>query len=236
MKKISYNGRYVPRYENGSSFSEIARFLKAQMAGLKPVEYPKGLIGGNVALQGGALGAQLIGLAAQDSKVTPYVANPSDVNAAFKKVNIGDTMNYLDNFFGGQTQALARHYASQGLSAYDQSNLLAKPMDQQARTRSSTAIDLINQNAGLDRSKASFNIDQGARINQAENDQLTNENQKLAMLSSKTAEGAGAFANLRNSIFMNNQQVDFINNSKMSQLMNQLLTANFYDQLYKKGK
>lgn len=234
MKKVLYNGRYVPRYENGSSFSEIARFLKSQMASQKPQEYPKGMAAGQTALQFGALGSQLMGIAGQTSLVKPPIANPSDVNAAFEKVPVGTTMNYLDNFFNGQTQALARHYSSQGASAYDVANLIAKPMAENSRVRSSTAIDLINSNKALDRSRAAFNIEQDARITEAENMTAANENQKLAALGGKTAEGAAALGNLQNQIYTGKQQVDLINNSKMAQLMNQLMTANFYDQMYKK--
>lgn len=234
MKKVKSKNRYIPRYENGSSFSEIARFLKSQIASFKPEELPKGFAAGSYGLQGAALGSQILGLAGQKTTETPYIANPSDVNAAFQKVPVGTSMDYLDKFFLGQQQSLARHAGAQGASAYDTANILAGQMGNASRARSETAIDLIKQNNEIDRGKAGFAIEEGARVNAAENIQRTNENQKLSLLSGKLAEGAGAFSNLNNQVFMNKQQVDFINNSKMAQLMNQLFTANFYDKLYSK--
>jgi hypothetical protein len=235
MKKIKTNNRYVPSYENGSHFGEISKFLRSQMASYKPMEVPKGFAGGSYALQGGALSSQILGLLGQRPEETPYVANPSDVSGAFQKNNIGSNISLLDNFFLGQQQALARSVGSQGGSVYDTANILAKPIGDAARVRSESVLNLVGQNNELDRNKSAFAIEEGNRINQSLNTQRTNENQKIALLGGKLAEGAGAFSNLNNQVFMNKQQVDFINNSKSAQMMNQLLTAKFYESLYKKN-
>mgnify|MGYP003544512318 FL=1 len=59
-----------------------------------------------------------------------------------------------------------------------------------------------------------------------------NENQKLAMLTGKTAEGLGALGNINADVFKTKQAVEASNNTKLSSLMNQLFTANYLDKLY----
>jgi len=214
--------------------SEIARYLKAQITGFKPYVAPPGLFTASPILQGGALASGLIGIAGQRTEETPFIPNPSDVNAAFKKVPVGQTMSYMDNFFSGQQNSLGRQLANSGMTGYDTANALAGSMGAAGRSRSDTALQLINQNAGLDRQRSLFDIETDRGVNAAENQQRTNENQKLAMFSGKISEGFGAFSNINNETIQTQQQIEQMNNAKLSGLMNQLFTVKFLDKLYGK--
>lgn len=233
MKRIKTKNRYVPSYDNGSSFGEIAKFLKSQLAANKPTEIPRGFFGGSYALQGGALGSQIFALAGQSTREEPFIANPTDVSNAFKKVPVDQSTNLLDNFLLGQQRSLASYSGSQGGSSFDTGNLLAQPMANAANIRSNKALELLQQNTEMDRGRAKFGIEQDARVTAASNLERSNENQKLSLLGQKIAEGAGAFSNLNNKVFETKQSVDYMNNLKLNQLMNQLLSVNFYDRMYK---
>lgn len=232
MKRVTTKTKYIPSYEGGSNMSEIAKYLRAQINGLKPMEVPKGLFGSAYALQGGALGAQMAGIAGQDTSEMPFIPNPSDVSAAFQKLPIGTTLDSLDNFFSGQQNSLARALASSGMASYDVANAVAKPIADAARVRSETALNLTRENAALDRQRAGFNMEIDKGVTAAANQENMNQNQKLAMLTAKTAEGMGALGNINSEVFRTKQTVEGLNNAKLSTLMNQLFTANYLDKLY----
>lgn len=232
MKRVATKTKYIPSYESGSNMSEIAKYLRAQINGLKPMEVPKGLFGSAYALQGGALGAQMAGIAGQDTSEMPFIPNPSDVSAAFQKLPIGTTLDSLDNFFSGQQNSLARALASSGMASYDVANAVAKPIADAARVRSETALNLTRENAALDRQRAGFNMEIDKGVTAAANQENMNQNQKLAMLTAKTAEGMGALGNINSEVFRTRQTVEGLNNAKLSTLMNQLFTANYLDKLY----
>lgn len=231
MKKVNTKYKAIGNYAGGSDLSEIAKYLRAQMTGFKPLTVPKGMFAGAAIAQAGALGSHLIGIGGQRTSEVPFIPNPTDVNQAFQKTP-GSSLGLLDNFFQGQQSGLARHAASQGADAYTTGNLLSQPMTSAANTRSQAAVGLQNENTAIDRQRGQFNIQVGQGIQQAQNLEGQNENQKLAMLTSKLSEGLGAFNNLNNETFLKKQQVEQMNNAKLSQLMNQLFTVNYLDKLY----
>jgi hypothetical protein len=232
MKRIATKMKYIPSYETGSNMSEIAAYLRQQIASNKPMEVPKGLFGSAYALQGGALGASLAGIAGQDTSEEPFIPNPSDVSAAFQKLPIGTTLDSLDNFFSGQQQSLTRALSNNGMASYDVANAVAKPMADASKVRSDAALGLIRENNQIDRQRAGFNMEIDKGVTAARNQENMNENQKLAMLSGKTAEGLGALGNINADVFKTKQAVEASNNTKLSSLMNQLFTANYLDKLY----
>lgn len=232
MRPVKSKNRFIPRYEDGSNLSEISKYIRSQIGSYKPYEIPKGLFGSSYALQGSALGSQILGLAGQREKVLPFTPNPSDTNAAFKPSDIGKNISLLDNFFGGQQRSLTHALGAQGMASYDIANSLAKPIQDQARTRSEAVLGLTGRNEQLARDKAQFNIGIDQGINQAVNQENANKNQKLAMISDKFAQGAGAFGELNNQVFANQQAVEQMNNAKLSSLMNQLFMVNYLDKLY----
>lgn len=234
MKIIKTDKKFIPSYETGSNFSEIAKYLRSQINSYQPQVMPKGMTTSAYALQAGALGAQMAGLAGQRTEETPFIPNATDVNTAFQKVPLGATLDYTDNFLLAQQNSLGRSLANSGMASYDVANALAGTVANAGRTRSATALDLRYKNNEIDQQRGAFNMKVGEGITAAENLQRSNENQKLAMMTSKTAEGVGAFGNLNKDLFERRQMIEAINSNKMSGLMNQLFTTNFYDSLYSK--
>lgn len=233
MKRILTKTKYVPRYENGSPMGEITKYIRAQLNAYEPTPMHKNYGASQFAAQAGALGANILGIAGQRTEEKPFIPNPSDVNTAFAKVPVDKTMNYLDNFFMGQQNALTEKLGANGLSGYDVSNNLAPLLAEQGRTRSGAATDLIHQNTDIERKRGEFNmgIDQG--ITQSDNMQRTYENQKLAALGSKFGEGLGAFGNIDTQLKTNQQQLDLMNNQRLSNLMSMLLTSGALEKMYK---
>ena len=233
MKKILTKTKYVPRYENGSPMGDITKYLRAQLDAHKPTPMHRNYGASQYAAQGGALGANILAIAGQRTEETPFIPNPTDVNTAFAKVPVDRTMNYLDNFFMGQQNSMAQKMGASGLSGYDVQNTLAPMLAEQGRTRSGAAVDLIHKNADIDRKRGEFNIGIDQGINQSKNLERTFDNQKLAAIGSKFGEGMGAFGNIDTQLRTNEQQLDLMNNQRLSNLMSMLLSAGALEKMYK---
>jgi hypothetical protein len=233
MKKILTKTKYVPRYEGGSPMGEITKYIRAQLDAYKPTPMHENYGRSQYAAQAGALGANILAIAGQRTEEKPFLPNPTDVNTAFQKVPVDKTMNYLDNFFMGQQNAMSEKLGAAGLSGYDVQNNLAPMLAEQGRTRSGAANDLIHKNADIDRRRGEFNIGIDQGVNQSENMQRTYDNQKLAALGSKFGEGMGAFGNIDTQLKTNQQQLELMNNQRLSNLMSMLFTAGALEKMYK---